>query len=55
MDGEIKAIIDGAAQRCTEILQQHRDRLDAVAEYLLAHETMEADVFERVFSGEIVE
>ena len=49
MDGEIRRIIDEAYARCEEILQRYRLQLDEVAEYLLAHETMTADEFARVF------
>lgn len=55
MDEEIKGIVDESYARCEEILTTYKDRLIAVAEYLLRHETMESDVFERVFDGESVE
>ena len=40
IDDEVKAIIDRAYARCEEILTARREVLTAVAEYLLAHETM---------------
>ena len=40
IDDEVKAIIDRAYARCEEILTARREALTAVAEYLLAHETM---------------
>lgn len=55
MDEEIKRIVDEAYVRCEAILTDCKDRLTAVAEYLLRHETMEADVFERIFNGEEIE
>ncbi|MBQ6249920.1 MAG: ATP-dependent zinc metalloprotease FtsH, partial [Oscillospiraceae bacterium] len=49
MDEEIRAIIDDAYARCTDLLSAHRPELEAVAQYLLAHETMDGDIFRAVF------
>ena len=49
IDEEVRAIVDGAYSRCQEILTAQRDKLDAVAHYLLEHETMERDAFLTVF------
>ena len=49
MDEEIRAIIDDAYARCTDLLSAHRSQLEAVAQYLLAHETMDGDTFRAVF------
>ncbi len=49
IDEEIRAIIDGAYERCEEILIQQKDKLVQVAEYLLEHETMSAEEFQEVF------
>ena len=49
MDEEIRAIIDDAYARCTDLLSAHRPQLEAVAQYLLAHETMDGDTFRAVF------
>ena len=49
IDEEIRHIIDGAYGRCRDILEQYRPQLVEVAEYLLAHETMTAAEFDRVF------
>ena len=51
MDEEIRAIIDGAYDRCRRILTANREQLVAVAEYLLVHETMDAETFESYFAG----
>ena len=51
MDEEIRAIIDGAYDRCRQILTANREQLVAVAEYLLVHETMDAETFESYFAG----
>ena len=48
IDEEVKAIIDRAYARCEEILTARREALTAVAEYLLAHETMTSEEFERM-------
>lgn len=50
MDEEIRRIIDEAYERCRTILKQYRPQLVTVAEYLLQHETMTAEEFEKVFS-----
>ena len=49
IDEEIKAIFDRAAAECERILTEHREQLIAVAEYLLKHETMEAETFHYFF------
>ena len=51
MDGEIRAIIDEAYEKCREILAKHKTQLTAVAEYLLEHETMDADTFKSYFAA----
>ncbi|MGN1001380.1 MAG: ATP-dependent zinc metalloprotease FtsH [Oscillospiraceae bacterium] len=45
IDEEVKRIFDEAAEKCEQILTEHKDTLIAVAEYLLEHETMEGDEF----------
>ncbi len=54
IDTEVKAIVDAAYERCREILTKHRDRLEAVAQYLLEHETMSAEQFTEVMGFEKV-
>ena len=51
MDEEIRAIIDSAYEQCRRILTANREQLVAVAEYLLVHETMDAETFENYFTG----
>ena len=51
IDREVRRIIDGAAQRCRDILTARRAELEQVAQYLLEHETMESADFEAVFAG----
>ncbi len=55
IDAEIRAIIDGAYERCRVILSEKQDTLVKVAEYLLEHETMSAEEFQRVCRGEAEE
>ena len=49
IDAEVKRIVDEAYRRCEEILTRDRDKLVAVAEYLLQNETMSAEEFNKVF------
>ena len=51
MDAEIRAIIDEAYRKCREILARYKTELTAVAEYLLEHETMDADTFNSYFKA----
>lgn len=51
IDEEVRSLIDQAYDRCSDLLNAHRQQLDAVAQFLLEHETMERDEFESVFSG----
>ena len=50
MDGEIRAIIDEAYQKAQDILRTYQKQLAEIAEYLLANETMNGDVFESFFT-----
>ena len=49
IDEEVKKIFDEASARCEQILTEHADQLRAIAEYLLEHETMEAEEFNYFF------
>ncbi|MCR5825767.1 MAG: ATP-dependent zinc metalloprotease FtsH [Oscillospiraceae bacterium] len=49
IDAEVKRIVDEAYRRCEQILARDRDKLTAVAEFLLRSETMSAEEFEAVF------
>ena len=40
LDGEVREIIDRAYRHCEKILQEDREKLFQVVEFLLAHETM---------------
>jgi len=52
IDAEIRQIIDTAYERCRELLTVHMDQLHQVADYLLEHETMDAEAFRRLMDGE---
>ena len=45
IDEEVRALMDAAYRRCEAILSAKRPQLDAVAAYLLEHETMEREAF----------
>ena len=50
IDEEVKRLIDEAYARCRQILTDNRDALELTAAYLLAHENMDAETFEKVFT-----
>src|SRR5215471_15203995 len=50
IDDEVRAIIDKAYERATEVLTTHRNKLVDLAEKLVAEETVDADAFETLFS-----
>ena len=52
MDDEIQQILADGYARCTEILKRQQEKLEAVASFLLEHETMTAEEFESVFQTE---
>jgi cell division protease FtsH len=45
IDEEVKRIFDEASAACEKLLEEHRDTLIAVAEYLLENETMDGEDF----------
>ena len=55
IDREVKAIIDESYQRSRKILEGSREKLQAVAEYLLQNETMDADTFRSFMEGQEAE
>jgi cell division protease FtsH len=50
IDEEVRAIIDHAYERATEVLKSHRARLDRLAEKLIAEETVDTEGFETLFA-----
>ena len=51
IDEEVKAVIDAAYDRCIQLLTGNRDKLDAVAEFLLKNENMTGDEFRAVMDA----
>ena len=45
IDEEVQRVVGEAYDRCVALLTENRKQLDAVAAYLLEHETMERDAF----------
>ncbi|MCA8978041.1 MAG: ATP-dependent zinc metalloprotease FtsH [Planctomycetes bacterium] len=52
IDDEVRRIIDGQYAKARQLLQDHRDQLDAVAEALLKHETLSGDEVSAVLRGD---
>ena len=52
IDKEIKALLDDGYATAERVLTENRAKLDFVAEYLLAHETMEGDQFAAAMEGD---
>jgi len=50
IDEEVRAIIDKAYERAMDVLETHRDRLEALAQKLIAEETVDSEEFEKLFS-----
>ena len=50
IDEEVRAIIDRAYERAQHVLETHRDKLEALAQKLIAEETVDAEGFEALFS-----
>ena len=50
IDEEVKSIVDTAYRRCEAILSQRRSQLELTAQYLLAHEVMSGETFQKVFT-----
>ena len=52
IDDEVKTVIDAAYSKALELLTENRDKLDAVAEFLLKHENMTGDQFKTLMEGQ---
>ena len=46
IDEEVKHLFDAAADRCETILREHSELVHALAEYLIAHETIDGPEFD---------
>ncbi len=51
IDLEIRAVVEDAYARCTQILKDHLDQLTAVAEYLIKYEKIDGADFEKIMTG----
>jgi cell division protease FtsH len=51
IDEEVRTIIDRGYARAMEVLVAHKDRLVALADRLIAEETIEGEEFEKLFAG----
>ena len=52
IDDEVKTVIDAAYSKALELLTENRDKLDAVAEFLLKNENMTGDQFKTLMEGQ---
>src|SRR6185503_7690390 len=50
IDEEVRAIIDRGYARAVDVLTRYKDRLEQLAERLVADETIEQEEFERMFA-----
>lgn len=53
IDEEVHRIIETAYNRGTQILTEHKDKLNAVAKYLFDHEKMDGETFKQIMTGEL--
>ncbi|MBQ1663462.1 MAG: hypothetical protein II057_02795, partial [Clostridia bacterium] len=51
IDEAVKAQLKTAYDRCEAILTEHRDQLDRLAEYLLEHEKIDAEGFNKLMKA----
>ncbi len=52
IDDEIKAIIEKAYEKCTQILSDNMEKLNKLAEYLIKVETVDGDQFNALMNGD---
>jgi len=55
IDDEVKLLVDKAYRHCEDILKADADKLQAVVDYLLEHETMTGNQFRACMEGETIE
>ncbi len=53
IDDEVRSIIESAYEKATALLRQHMDQLQLLAKYLMIHEKIERDDFEKLMRGEM--
>ena len=54
IDAEVHRLITTAYKKGEQILTEHRDKLDAVAKYLVEHEKMDAEQFKNIMTDKVV-
>ncbi|MDO5545019.1 MAG: ATP-dependent zinc metalloprotease FtsH [Eubacteriales bacterium] len=54
IDDEVKALIDRAYAHCKNILTENADKLNAVVDFLMEHESMTGEQFEAIMEGRAV-
>ncbi len=54
IDKEVNRLIMEAYNRCEELLNEHRDKLDALAAYLVRFEKIDGDDFVRLMEGTLI-
>ncbi len=55
IDAEVRELVDTAYENARNIIETHRDCLDRVARYLMDHEKMDGDVFDKIMKNEFEE
>ncbi len=55
IDDEVRTIIETGYAKCRAILEEHMDQINMVANYLLEHEKMDGETFDKMMRGEAVE
>ncbi|MGN1224186.1 MAG: ATP-dependent zinc metalloprotease FtsH, partial [Ruminococcus sp.] len=53
IDDEVRRIIETAYQQATSLLQAHMDQLHLLSKYLVLHEKIERDDFEKLMQGQM--
>lgn len=51
IDREVRAIVDKCYETASRILEEHRDKLDAMADALVQYETIDADQIDDIMAG----
>ena len=52
IDDEVRRIIDRAYEECERLLKEHDEKLEAVAQFLLAHDTMTRNQYDACMKGQ---
>ena len=53
IDQEVREIVDTAYEKCKEILEEHRDQLERVAQYLKRREKIDAETFRQLMETDL--